>query len=195
MNWARTGIMFDLKNIDKNWTLFLDRDGVINHEKDDDYINTWKEFVFYEGVGEAIQLFSKKFGIIIIVTNQRGVGRGVTKKEELENIHQQMIGEIGKSGGRIDALYFCTDIDDSSPDRKPNPGMGLRAQLDFPGIDLNRSVMVGNNLSDMIFGRNLGAHTVFLTTTHPDFDRNEKRIDVVYDSLLSFAHALSAFHP
>ena len=182
--------MFDLKNIDKNWTLFLDRDGVINHEKDDDYINTWEEFVFYVGVREAIQLFSKKFGTIIIVTNQRGVGRGVTKKEELENIHQQMIMEIEKQGGRIDALYFCTDIDDSSPNRKPNPGMGQSAAHDFPSIDLGKSIMVGNNLSDMIFGRNLGAHTVFLTTTDPDFDRKDKRIDLVYDSLLSFAHAL-----
>jgi D-glycero-D-manno-heptose 1,7-bisphosphate phosphatase len=62
--------MIDLKKIDKSWTLFLDRDGVINHEKHLDYIHTWDEFRFYEGVEEAFAIFSRIFKRIVIVTNQ-----------------------------------------------------------------------------------------------------------------------------
>ena len=71
--------MIDLNKIDNTWTLFLDRDGVINHEKHLDYIHTWDEFKFYDGVTEAIEIFAKKFNRIIVVTNQKGVGKGVTK--------------------------------------------------------------------------------------------------------------------
>ncbi|HNK29665.1 MAG TPA: histidinol phosphate phosphatase, partial [Ferruginibacter sp.] len=62
--------MIDLHTIDNSWTLFLDRDGVINHEKHKDYIHTWDEFVFYPGVEEAMAVFARTFRHIIIVTNQ-----------------------------------------------------------------------------------------------------------------------------
>lgn len=181
----------NITKTDKTWTLFLDRDGVINHEKADDYIHTWNEFSFYAGAREAIKCFSKQFKRIIVVTNQRGVGKGVTKLHDLEQIHSNMMQEIKKAGGKIDAVYFCPDLDDNSQHRKPNTGMGLQALKDFPDIDLKKSIMVGNTLSDMQFGRNLGVHTVFLTTTRPEVDIADKRIDAVYDSLLSFANALA----
>ncbi len=63
----------DLRSIDKSWTLFIDRDGVINHEKKEDYIRNWQEFRFYDGVKEALNILSKKFGKVIIVSNQRGL--------------------------------------------------------------------------------------------------------------------------
>ena len=179
--------MPDLSKIDKTWTLFLDRDGVINYEKHKDYIHTWDEFRFYEGAKESIAIFAKRFKHIIVVTNQRGIGKGVTKLEDLQLIHSNMISEIEKTGGRIDAVYFCPDIEDTSPNRKPNPGMGLQAVKDIPGIDLSKSIMIGNTLSDMQFGRNLGAQTVFLPTTRPEVDLTDDRIDAVYPSLISFA--------
>ena len=179
--------MIDLKNIDTTWTLFLDRDGVINHEKHKDYIHTWDEFVFYEGVKEAIAVFSKKFNRIIVVTNQRGIGKGVTRLQDVEIIHKNMIAEIEDAGGRIDAVYFCSDIEDESPNRKPNPGMGLQAAKDFPEIDFTKAIMVGNTISDMQFGRNLGMQTIFLPTTRPEVDVNDERIDAVYGLLLAFA--------
>ena len=182
--------MLDLKQIDNNWTLFLDRDGVINYEKHKDYIHTWDEFRFYEGVKEAIAIFAKQFKHIIVVTNQRGVGRALTKPEDLELIHKNMIAELEKARGRIDAIYFCPDLDDSSPNRKPNPGMGLQAAKDFIGIDLSKAIMIGNTLSDMQFGRNLGIKTIFLPTTHPEVDLSDERIDAVYPTLLSFAKVL-----
>jgi len=183
-------LAINLNTIDNTWTLFLDRDGVINHEKHKDYIHTWDEFVFYDGVKEAIAVFAKKFNRIIIVTNQRGVGKGVTKMKDLNLIHKNMVAEIKKAGGRIDAVYFCPDIDNESPNRKPNPGMGLQAIKDLPGIDLSRSIMIGNTISDMQFGRNLGIKTIFLPTTRPEVDLNDERIDAVYESLQAFAYDL-----
>jgi len=182
--------MIDLSKIDKSWALFLDRDGVINHEKHLDYIHTWDEFVFYDGVKEAIKIFAAKFKYIIIVTNQKGVGKGVTKLDDLNIIHKNMQAEIENAGGRIDKIYFCTDLEQESPYRKPNPGMGLQAINDFPGIDITKAIMVGNTISDMQFGRNLGIKTVFLTTTRPEVSLTDERIDAVYDSLVSFAKAL-----
>jgi len=182
--------MIDLKQIDKTWTLFLDRDGVINHEKHKDYIHTWDEFVFYEGAKEAIAVFAEKFRRIIVVTNQKGIGKGLTKPEDLEIIHNNMTTEIEKAGGRIDAVYFCPDIEDASPNRKPNQGMGLQAVAKFPDINLSKTIMVGNTLSDMQFGRNLGVKTIFLPTTRPEVDLKDERIDAVYDSLIAFANDL-----
>ena len=181
--------MFDLKNIDITWTLFLDRDGVINDEKYMDYIHTWEEFRFYDGVKEAMKIFSEKFGKIFIVTNQRGVAKGLTKIEALENIHKNMLKELKDAGGRVDKIYFCVDME--SPNRKPNPGMGLQAQKDFSEIDFSKSIMIGNTLSDMKFGRNLNvAATIFLPTTRKDVDLKHEDIDLVFDDLISVANAL-----
>lgn len=164
-------------------TLFLDRDGVINYEKVADYIYTWDEFKFYPGAPEAIAALSKLFDLTIVVTNQKGVGKGVTKPEDLELIHKNMVLAIEKAGGKIDAIYFCPDLNDDSPDRKPNPGMAFRAKADFPEIVLAESLMVGNNLSDLKFGRNAGMQTAFLRTTQPDIELPEGLADMVAEDL------------
>ena len=176
--------------INNNWTLFLDRDGVINHEKHLDYINTWDEFVFYDGVKEAIKIFTSRFKYIVVVTNQKGVGKGITQLANLQIIHQNMLSEIKNAGGRIDRIYFCPDLDETSLNRKPNPGMAFQAKQDFPEIDFTRSIMVGNTLGDMQFGRNIGAITVFLPTTRREVEHADEHIDAVYPSLLHFAQAL-----
>lgn len=175
----------NLSDIDKTWTLFLDRDGVINHEVHPQYISTWEEFKFYDGAKVAIQICTHKFNRIIVVTNQRGIAKGITKLEDMQLIHKNMLEEVEKVGGKIDAVYYCAEME--SPNRKPNPGMGLQAAEDFPDIDFNKAIMVGNTLSDMEFGRNLGVKTVFVTTNRPDVDTNDKRIDAVYPSLIAFA--------
>lgn len=182
--------MINLQHINKSYSLFLDRDGVINDEKHLDYIHTWDEFRFYDGVKEALSIFNQLFGPIVVVTNQKGVGKGVTRLQDLELIHHNMINEVHAAGGRIDRVYFCPDLEDESPNRKPNPGMGLQAQQDFPAIAWDKAIMVGNTLSDMAFGRNLGMFTVFLTTTRPEVDITDNRIDLVCPSLIGFAQML-----
>lgn len=182
--------MLDIKKIDTEWTLFLDRDGVINYEKTHDYIHTWSEFTFYEGVLEAMKIFSIKFKHIIVVTNQRGIGKGVTKEEDVIYLHKKMKEEVEDNGGRIDAIYFCKDVDSNSPCRKPNTGMGLQAVKDIPSIDLTKAIMIGNSLSDMQFGKNLGISTIFLATTTPGVNVEDENIDAVFLSLIAFANNL-----
>lgn len=157
-----------ITQIDSSWTLFLDRDGVINIEKENDYIHHWSEFVFYPGVQQSIARLGRLFGKVIVVTNQKGIGKGVTLRENVEEIHHKMTAAIAEAGGYITAVYYCPDTDSSSPCRKPNAGMAHMAQKDFPGIDFARSLMVGNNVSDLQFGRNAGMHTAFVRTTRPE---------------------------
>ncbi|HVZ26566.1 MAG TPA: HAD-IIIA family hydrolase [Sediminibacterium sp.] len=178
-----------LSDIQKDWSLFLDRDGVINHDKDNDYIRNWQEFRFYDTTLEALRLLAGKFDTIVIVTNQKGVGRGLMSLADLENIHQHMLKAIRASGGRIDGIYFCSDLDNDSPNRKPNPGMAFQAKKDFPGIVFSKSLIVGNRTSDMAFGRNAGMHTVFLATTHPETAFPDPSIDFRFNHLLEFARA------
>ncbi len=182
--------MIDLQQIDSSWTLFLDRDGVINHEKEDSYIFHYGEFTFYPGAREALRRFARVFGPIVIVTNQRGVGKGLMTAAALQDIHDKMVAEIALDGGRIDRIYYADSLDNDHPLRKPNPGMALAAQQDLPGIDFSRSVMVGNNISDMEFGRNAGMYTVFLKTTSPDQPLPHFAIDVAFNSLDEFAKHL-----
>ena len=179
-----------LDNIDNSWTLFLDRDGVINHQNMDGYILTWDEFVFYDGVLEAMAIFKKQFQHTFIVTNQRGVGKGQMSVADLNYIHDQMQQSIEVAGGNINHVYFCPDIDASSSCRKPNTGMALQAKQDFPTVDFTKSIMVGNSMSDMEFGRNIGATTMFLTTTNTTITDADDRIDFVFASLIDFAKAL-----
>jgi len=176
--------------IDKSWTLFLDRDGVINVESVGSYITSWDEFRFHDGVLEAIRNLSHIFGRIIVVSNQRGVGRGIMSMEALREINQNMRAAVEANGGKIDKIYAATAVTDSDHNRKPNTGMGLQAQEDFPETDFKKSVMIGNSISDMEFGKRLAMHTVFLTTKHEPFSLPHELIDEQFSSLLSWASHL-----
>jgi histidinol phosphatase-like enzyme len=180
-----------LPAIDTSWTLFIDRDGVINNEKKEHYILNWNEFKFYDGVKQAMDIFNKKFGIIVMVTNQRGIGKGLMTEDDLSFIHQNMTKEIVVNNGRIDKIYYCTSMDNNHINRKPNAGMAHLAKQDFPAIDFSKAIMVGNKPSDMGFGRNAGIITVFVATTNPEVDFPNPLIDYRYNDLLEFANAIN----
>lgn len=180
----------DLHKIDKSWTLFLDRDGVLNEDKVGSYIFTPDEYVFYKGVPEVFSQFNKKFGRVIIATNQRGVGRDLMSVAGLDAVHHKMLTAIENKGGKIDAIFYATSIHNDDLIRKPNPGMALKAKEKFPEIDFSRSIMIGNNISDMQFGRNAGMYTIFLKTTTPDIVLPHPDIDLAFNSLTDFAKAL-----
>lgn len=175
---------------DNKWTLFLDRDGVINKEIKGTYVTQWSEFKFFDGSLDALAILNQIFGRIIIVTNQRGVGRGIMSIDALKEIHANMLTEINIKGGRINKIYACTSIHDEDSNRKPNIGMALQAKEDFPEIDFNKSIMVGNNLSDMIFGRKLSMKTIFLHTTSKAVDLPHELIDQQYPSLNTWVENL-----
>ncbi len=180
----------NLQQVDKSWTLFLDRDGVINVDKDGSYIFHPDEFIFTEGAPGFFKKLANLFSRIVIVTNQRGVGRGLMTDATLHDIHKHMTTEIEAVGGRIDAIYYCSSIHNDHPERKPNPGMAVRARLNFPEIDFGKSIMVGNNLSDMHFGRNAGMYTVFIRSTRPQQEFPHPEIDLAFNTLEDFVKAL-----
>lgn len=156
-------ILKDL-HIDKSWTLFLDRDGVINKKLENDYVKHWIEFEFIEGSIDAIKYLGSLFGKVVVVTNQQGIGKGLYRVEDLELIHKNMLYEIAYHGGKIDSVYFSPYLSSQNhPTRKPGIGMALDAQRDFPEIDFKKSLIVGDSISDMEFGRNAGMKTAFIS--------------------------------
>lgn len=182
----------DLKKVDQTWTLFIDRDGVINDERIGEYVLNWEQFIFSKGVLNSFNKLSNTFGKVVVISNQRGVGKQLMTEKELQSIHNDMNREIEDAGGRIDKIYYCTEKDDKCFNRKPNPGMALQALKDFPSIDFSKSIMIGNKPGDMRFGRAAGMHTVFLTTTNPEQVFPHQDIDLMFSSLQEFCNALNS---
>ncbi len=179
--------------IDKTWTLFLDRDGVINLHYPNDYVKTWDEFFFLEGALDAIKILGGVFKRVLVVTNQQGVGKELMSKDDLQFIHDEMLKEVRKYGGRLHAIYAATDLvaNDTQQMRKPGIGMALKAKKDFVEIDFAKSIMVGDSISDMQFGRNAGMVTVLIGDPAKVKPADEPLIDYYCESLLQFATALS----
>ena len=179
--------------IDKSWALFLDRDGVINRRIVDGYVHTWKQFEFHTGVKDAMKILSSVFGKVFVVSNQQGIGKGLMTEAELQVIHQHMIAEIEQAGGRIDKVYHSPFLEiEKSIQRKPNIGMALRARKEFPGTNFKRSVMVGDSISDMIFGKKLGMVAAFISVDKISIGKNHKLIDLAFPDLLSFANLFTS---
>ena len=174
-------------NINKNWTLFLDRDGVINKKIDNDYVKQWIEFEFIEGVLDALKFLNTVFGNIIVVTNQQGIGKKLYRKEDLEIIHKNMLYEIAYHGGKIDKVYFSPYLkSENHPFRKPGIGMALKAKEDISTINFKQSIMVGDSMSDMEFGRNAGMKTIYISeeiTENDKIDFNFKSLNEIVISL------------
>ncbi|MBP7272692.1 MAG: HAD-IIIA family hydrolase [Saprospiraceae bacterium] len=176
--------------IDTSWTLFLDRDGVINERLFGDYVKSVAAFQFCEGSVAAIARLSPLFGKIIIVTNQQGIGKGVMAEADLRAIHQYMLAEIHRAGGRIDAIYYCPKLAaDVTNRRKPSPAMGLDAQRDFPDIAFAKSIMVGDTTSDLQFGKNIGTFTVHIHP-HATHTTHTTLADLTFPNLTTFADYL-----
>ena len=169
-------------------TLFLDRDGVINRHIIDGYVTQTEAFEFLPKVLEALAVLAQEFDRILIVTNQQGIGKGFFSIADLENIHQYMLAEIEKQGGRIDKIYFSPHLEsENNPHRKPNIGMALQAKRDFPDIDFSSAIMVGDSLTDMQFGKNAGMKTVFLSKNIPLPNTICHLADAVFMDLADFA--------
>ncbi len=145
------------------WTLFLDRDGVINERNRSGYIRRSDEFVILPGVIEAIKRLRPIFIRIVIVTNQQGIGKGLMTEKDLERVHKKLHKYLDKHELTLDNIYYCPNLaKDDPPCRKPNIGMALAAKEDFPEIDFSRSLMVGDTATDIIFGKKAGMRTLWV---------------------------------
>ena len=178
-------------DIDSSWSLFLDRDGVINKRIVGDYIKQWEEFEFLPGVLNAIQHFTELFGKLFIVTNQQGIGKGLMLETDLESIHEKMMQEIRQHGGYINKIYHSPyKAEENSVFRKPNIGLARKAKIDFPVIEFDKSIMAGDSISDMQFGKSAGMITVFINTDKELINENKELIDYSFPDLKSFAKTL-----
>lgn len=140
---------------------FLDRDGVINHEKKD-YVKHISEFKFIQGAIEGIRLLSTLGLPIVIITNQSAVGRGLLSLGELDRIHKHMTTKIQEGGGKLAAIYFCPHLpEDHCVCRKPNVGLFKQAEKDLT-ISLQESWFIGDKLSDDQAGKAAGCKTVLI---------------------------------
>lgn len=174
-------------NITKEWTLFLDRDGVINKRLENDYVKHWMEFEFEKDVLTSFKKLNDHFSTIVVVTNQQGIAKGLYTKEDLELIHNNMLYELKYHKGIVDKVYYSPYLaSENHETRKPNIGMALQAKKDLPQIDFKKSLMVGDSMSDMEFGRTAGMRTVFISNKKTD----DPKIDVQFGSLAEFIQAL-----
>jgi histidinol-phosphate phosphatase family protein len=175
-------------------TLFLDRDGVINHRIPGDYVRTPETFRPMEGLGEAMQLLAGKFDRIFVVTNQAGIGKGLMTEMDLHAVHRRMLDIVEAAGGRVDRVYHCPHRSElACTCRKPATGMAWKALADFPEIDFENAWMVGDSLSDMQFAERLGVNSVLIRGKLEEVDRlSEQKIDHRFDSLLEFAQWISS---
>lgn len=146
------------------YTIFLDRDGVIN-EDSPDYIKSPDEFAFIPRSPDAVALLHRHGFEVILITNQSAVGRKMITRKILESIFDKMTQGIEAAGGRIKDIYYCPHTpDEGCACRKPKPGMIMRAMEEY-GIDPGYSVMVGDSAKDIECGINAGcARTVLVAT-------------------------------
>lgn len=174
-------------NPDRKWTLFLDRDGVINHQIANDYVKHIEEFKFIDGVLDALTHFAGIFGRIVVVTNQQGIHRGIMTEAQLHLLHDYMLDVIHTAGGRIDKIYFAPQLaTESGYYRKPGVGMGLHAKKDFPEIDFSKSLIIGDSETDIEFGIKLGMKTIMLKK-----GRNlSSKADYMFENLQEVSQAL-----
>lgn len=142
--------------------VFLDRDGVINRPPRQRYITAWEQFRFLPGSLQALRRLAQHRKSVVIVSNQAGVGHGLYPDRELKRMTRNMLSRIREAGGRIRAVYYCTHRpQDGCGCRKPKPGLLQRASRSF-GIDLRKSILVGDNETDIHLGRTAGCRTVLV---------------------------------
>lgn len=157
---------------EKRPALFLDRDGVINEEKD--YVHRVEDFTFIDGIFDLCRSAMAAGMAIVVVTNQAGIGRGYYSEDQFWVLTDWMQDRFSENGIIIDAVYFCPYHPDhgvgkyraDSFDRKPNPGMILQAKEGL-GLSLKDSILVGDKASDIAAAKsaNVG-RTVLMAPPH-----------------------------
>ena len=142
--------------------VFLDRDGVINEKAaPHEYIATWDKFRFLPRVPQAIRLLGEAGYKAVIVSNQRGVARGIMTMEQVDELHVKMCEALARQGAHIDAIYVCPHGEGECHCRKPEIGMFLQAEKQF-SVDKAHSWMIGDSASDILAGERYGIRTILV---------------------------------
>jgi D-glycero-D-manno-heptose 1,7-bisphosphate phosphatase len=142
---------------DRRFTVFLDRDGVINRKLPEGcYVTRWEEFEFLPGAVEALARLKADGTRLVVVTNQRGVARGAMTLGEVDEIHRRMQEVLATSGASVDAIYVCPHQEGTCDCRKPQLGLFRQAMADDPAIELAAAVLIGDSASDVRAANDLG---------------------------------------
>ena len=141
--------------------VFFDRDGIVNQSPGPGYVNHLDDFHILPGFADCVRAAAEKGYPAVVVTNQRGLSRGITPPAQLDAMHAKLRAELAAEGLGLLDILICTADDDAHPDRKPNPGM-LRTAAERHGLDLAKSWMVGDRESDVKTGQNGGVAVTVL---------------------------------
>lgn len=153
----------DIPTLAKIRTVFLDRDGVINEKAPEgEYICSAAELHLLPGVPQSISRLNQAGLRTVVVSNQRGIAKGLYTEENVNEIHQAIRDELARHGASLDAFFICPHDTDECQCRKPLPGMFEQAVRAFPEVRAEQSVMIGDSLVDIEFGRRLGMPTVLI---------------------------------
>jgi D-glycero-D-manno-heptose 1,7-bisphosphate phosphatase len=175
-----------------NKAAFLDRDGVINQKAatDDGYITRWEDLHFLPGVVEAIALLHRAGFLVIMVTNQRCISKGLLTKPELDSLHRRMCGELALRGAPLDKIYYCPHEEHPPCEcRKPAPGMLFAAAIEND-LDLRASWMIGDSARDIEAGKRAGCRTARITSAS---SREDGGADIKAQSLLEATQTILQF--
>ncbi len=178
--------------VQADWTLFLDRDGVINQRIPDQYVSQVADFKWIAGAIEAIKYFKTRFAHVIVVTNQAGIGKALMTEQDLQVVHDHLRTTLPNA---VDLVLHCPHRPDQNCScRKPKPGMAIQSRQLLPSIDFRKSVMVGDSRTDLMMGRRLGMGTVYITTRNDhQAHLNGFKPDQEYTSLAEFAARLRQY--
>lgn len=173
-----------------NKALFLDRDGVINIEKE--YLYKIEEFEFIDGVFSRCQHFQENGYLLIVITNQAGIARGKYTEKDFSLLNQWMLQQFNYAGILISKVYHCPhhpEFTGACECRKPKPGMLYQAQKEF-NLDLSQCVLVGDKEGDIQAGINAGiSRNILVRSGHP-VDEENTAASTVIDSIKNYMEAI-----
>lgn len=180
-------------------TVFLDRDGVINEKMPEgQYVRAPAELRVLPGVPNAIARLNRAGVRVLVLSNQRGVALGLYTPSDVDMIHDYLQRELARSGAKVDAFFFCPHDKNVCTCRKPLPGMFEQALEQFPDLSRESSIMVGDSLSDIEFGRRLGICTIWIegsaATRKSGWQDAGKLADMRFRSLPEAVDALLNLH-
>lgn len=165
--------------------VFLDRDGVINADRDD-YVKNTAELAIYPFAPGAIRALNDDGWLVVVVSNQQGTAKGIISEADLSGIEREIVRQVESAGAKIAGFYYCRHLATDNCDcRKPQPGLLLQAAREH-GINLKQSVMVGDSERDIIAGKAAGCKTVLVLTgklTRGDIEHLSSKPDLIADSL------------
>lgn len=173
---------------------FLDRDGVINADRDD-YVKNTSELEIYRFVPAAIRALNDAGYLVVVVSNQQGTAKGIISETDLCEMEREIRDRVESVGARISGFYYCKHLATDNCDcRKPQPGLILQAAREH-GIDLSESTMVGDSERDIIAGKTAGCRTILVLTgklSREDVEQLSTKPDLVAENLAEAAALIVA---